>query len=217
MYRIYALVNNLTNEIFYVGHSTQKYICKRKGNHIEDARNNVKTHKKNLYIRACNYQITLKVLEECEGTKEQAYPREQFYMDLYKPCCNLSPARNKPPNMGGWNKTIFPNEMYDLLGTMPDYKLAEKFNSNKHTISRIRKEKNIKSYAEQTGNDGRRKKGIAKGTVKGFYTKVKPEFDKLIGTMPDRELALLASVGHSCIYKRRNSLKIKPFGRHGKR
>lgn len=49
MYRIYALINNLNQEIFYIGQSKQKYICKRKANHIEDAKNNVKTHKKNIY------------------------------------------------------------------------------------------------------------------------------------------------------------------------
>ena len=218
MYRIYALINNLNQEIFYIGQSKQKYICKRKANHIEDAKNNVKTHKKNIYIRACDYQITLKVLEEINGNLEDAYLREQYYIDLYKPCCNISRAKTTPPKMGGYNKTIFPLELYNLLGTMPDYILAEKFNSNKRTIARIRKEKGIKSYAEQTGNNGRHKVGEAKGTVKGFYTKFTPEMDALLGTMSDKKLSEIINLSCAAIFKRRKRLNINSFGNnHGRK
>jgi hypothetical protein len=67
----------------------------------------------------------------------------------------ISKGRNsKPPLMAGWNTTQFSNEDLKLFGTMPDYRLAEKLNTNKKTIGRIRKKIGIKSYAQQTGKFG---------------------------------------------------------------
>lgn len=45
-----------------------------------------------------------------------------------------------------------------LLGTMPDYRLAEKMGCNKRSVFRKRRELGIKSYGELTGNNGKFKK-----------------------------------------------------------
>ena len=58
----------------------------------------------------------------------------------------------------GWNRKEFSQEIISKLGTMPDYKLAKIADTNKTTMARIRKNLGIKSYAEETGNDGRFKK-----------------------------------------------------------
>lgn len=45
-------------------------------------------------------------------------------------------------------------ENLSLLGTMPDYRLAQKMGCNKKSVMEKRRECGIKSYAEQTGNTG---------------------------------------------------------------
>lgn len=59
-----------------------------------------------------------------------------------------------PPKMGGWNKKTFDQSILDLLGKMPDYKLAQIAKTNKYTIARLRKKRSIQSFAETTGNNG---------------------------------------------------------------
>jgi hypothetical protein len=73
------------------------------------------------------------------------------------PCGNLK--KPIPPPMGGWNKIELSQEIIDLLGTEPDYKIGERFGLSKRTIARARRERGIASYAERTGNNGKRKKG----------------------------------------------------------
>ena len=73
-------------------------------------------------------------------------------------CGNREELRKIPP-MGGWNKIKLPQDIIDKLGTMPDYKLAEIAGVGKKCIARNRKALEIKSYAEQTGNDGKAKQG----------------------------------------------------------
>ena len=58
----------------------------------------------------------------------------------------------------GWNRIELPQEIIGLLGCEPDYKLAEKAGCTKGVIARERKERRIKPYSEQTGNNGRFKK-----------------------------------------------------------
>jgi len=74
------------------------------------------------------------------------------------------PATTKPQRvvivnkLGGWNRIELPADCIAMLGTMPDYKVAEVFSVSKPRISRERRARGIKSYAEQTGNDGRIRK-----------------------------------------------------------
>lgn len=74
------------------------------------------------------------------------------------------PATAKPQRvvvvnkLGGWNRIELPANCIAILGTMPDYKIAESFGVSKHRIARERTARGIKSYAEQTGNDGRIRK-----------------------------------------------------------
>lgn len=73
----------------------------------------------------------------------------------------ISKGRNsKPPPMGGHNKLDLSKEIIDLMGTMPDYKIAEKYNLCKTVIARRRKALSIPSYAEKTGNTGKFFKGM---------------------------------------------------------
>lgn len=69
-------------------------------------------------------------------------------------------TRNTPPPlMGGHNKITLSEDIINLLGKMPDAKLAKLANCSKPVINRARLARNIKSYAETTGNDGKIKKG----------------------------------------------------------
>lgn len=159
-FRVYALVNPMDKSIFYVGSSFQKYTCKRKANHLEEARKGMITKKCEI-IRELNFNIDLIELFKGHGNLKNQLDKEQEFIELYKPIGNIVGAYSIPPPMGGHNKTYFTEEDLVLLGTMPDYKLAEKLNSNKYTIARIRRERNILSYAKFTGNNGKIKFGEA--------------------------------------------------------
>lgn len=63
------------------------------------------------------------------------------------------------PGERPWNQKDLPQWVIDALGTMPDYKLAEKAGVSKPVIARLRRLKGIESYAKQTGNNGQIKKG----------------------------------------------------------
>lgn len=60
-----------------------------------------------------------------------------------------------PPNMGGWNRRPLPDDVVSLLGTMPDYRLAEIAGVNKTLIRRARTSLGIPSHAETSGSNGR--------------------------------------------------------------
>lgn len=56
-----------------------------------------------------------------------------------------------PPAMGGHNRLDLPREVIELLGTMPDYKLAELAGCDKSVMSRLRKKMGIGCYAKAAG------------------------------------------------------------------
>lgn len=64
-----------------------------------------------------------------------------------------------PPNRKGVRFFFFPEAHLPLLGTMPDYKLAEQINLTKCQVARERKRRGILSYATTSGNDGKYKLG----------------------------------------------------------
>lgn len=84
--------------------------------------------------------------------KAVSYYREQLGIPA-----SFDRSRNKPPPpMGGHNKIKFDES---ILGTLPDYKIAEKFGVDKSCVARRRRALGIKSYADSTGNNGTIKKG----------------------------------------------------------
>lgn len=73
---------------------------------------------------------------------------------------SMSRANNvRPPNMGGWNRKELSPEIIALLGSAPDYIIAEKCGVSKFKIARERSIRGIESYAYKTGNNGRIKLG----------------------------------------------------------
>lgn len=64
-----------------------------------------------------------------------------------------------PPPMGGWNKITIPDAVIERLGTVPDKALAREIGADKSVIASARKARGIPSFAAQTGNDGRIRKG----------------------------------------------------------
>lgn len=159
MYKVYGLKNNKTEKIFYIGLTKQKYVSKRKSQHIERAKEGKRKTKVYQMIRELNFKISYTVLEEFKGDQESAWEKEQNWINKLNPVGNTSPAKTIPPKMGGHNRKELPFEIIEQLGTMPDYKLAEKAGVSKRTILRKRQRFGVKSYAEQTGNDGKIKKG----------------------------------------------------------
>lgn len=159
MYKIYGLTDLKTGKIFYIGCTKQKYICKRKGNHVERAKEGKRTA--NLYklIRKLNFEIGYVVLEEFQGNKLDSLEKEQEWIEKIKPKGNTQSAKGEPPFMAGHNRIELKEEIIKKLGTIPDYELAEIARVGKKKIMTERHKRGIKSYAETTGNDGKIKKG----------------------------------------------------------
>jgi len=68
-----------------------------------------------------------------------------------------------PPEMGGWNKTEVPQECLDLLGKMPDKKLAEKFGISSFVVKNRRCDLQIPAFG--------------KSEFKRVYRKSNPAFE----------------------------------------
>ncbi len=64
-----------------------------------------------------------------------------------------------PPPMGGHNRIELPEHIISRLGTAPDYILGNEIGVAKTVIARVRRARNIKPYAEVTGNTGQFKEG----------------------------------------------------------
>ncbi len=82
----------------------------------------------------------------CER-KTVAYRREILGIP---PSFDLSDMKPPPP-MGGHNKIDFPPHIIELLGTMPDYKVAEIAGCTKAPIMRLRNTLGIDCYAKAAG------------------------------------------------------------------
>lgn len=61
--------------------------------------------------------------------------------------------------MAGHNRIDVPAAFIPALGTMPDHQLADRLGVSKHTVGRWRRARDIPSFAEATGNDGRFRSG----------------------------------------------------------
>jgi hypothetical protein len=158
MYKIYYLYELGKQDIAkYIGCSKQKYLCKRKAQHIEKAINN---NKKDLWIRSINYNIGIQLIEDNIETLETAQIREDFYINKFKATItNTTGAKSIPPYMAGHNYIKLPERFISELGTMPDYLLAKKYGVCKPKIRRERIKRKIISYADITGNNGQYKAG----------------------------------------------------------
>jgi hypothetical protein len=64
-----------------------------------------------------------------------------------------------PPANAGWNAIRLPPEIIDLLGTVSDQCLADRAGVSKKRIMRERHDRQLPSYADLTGNDGRIRSG----------------------------------------------------------
>jgi len=75
------------------------------------------------------------------------------YQDNAQDCLKKGRA-SRPPDNSEKQRFKFSEEVIKLFGTMPDYKIAEIAKTNKSTVAKRRRRLGIKSYAEQTGNNG---------------------------------------------------------------
>lgn len=93
------------------------------------------------------------VIAEMLGVTRKAVTYRRKVLGIHAGC---SRERNKPPpRMAGHNKIEIPQWVIDLMGSMPDYLLAEKSGINKKTLNRERRRRFIASYADRTGNTGK--------------------------------------------------------------
>ena len=91
--KIYFLLNNITNEIFYIG-STIRPLQKRFKEHQKrsmDQKYKEYHHKKYKYMRKYGISnISIYLLEECDcHCKYELLYREHHWIRLLKPSCNV--------------------------------------------------------------------------------------------------------------------------------
>lgn len=98
-----------------------------------------------------------------------------------------------------------PSHLIAELGTKPDYRLAQENGVSKFVVARARREAGIPSYAERTGNDGR----IDSDRATQRRKPLAEEIERLLGTIPDYQVAKLASRSVISIKNYRRSLSIK--------
>jgi hypothetical protein len=97
------------------------------------------------------------IIAEQIGTsrKSVTYRREKLGIPA-----SFDRTRNTPPPyMGGHNRIALSEEIIAQLGTMPDYQLAKKAKVSKEKIMRERYLRNVPSFSDSTGNNGKFKKG----------------------------------------------------------
>lgn len=116
-----------------------------------------------------------------------------------------------------------------LMGTLPDWKVAEIAGSTPSIVGRYRRKHNIPAYegykfgvGQEPPRKGQRKAKSAtqtndKSAEPGSRSKLAPYHD-LIGQVPDKEIAALAGVSTEGVrmYRRRHDIKLS-FRRVGKR
>jgi len=207
MYKIYALVENKSGEIFYIGRTKQD-VRQRFRAHKNRASLNEPTEKDNL-IRLYKFDISCTVLDSFDNYLEAKH-KEQYFIDLYKPRGNSRIANSISPKLKN-NVIEFSQEMLNELGKIADYKFAEKYKISKTATAIKRKKLNIPDYASSTGNNGKFSIGGDYGRPIGYYRKFKPEDVKLLGTMTDKSLALLLGLHKDTIRRERVAQKIQPF------
>lgn len=156
--KIYGLICPKSGLVRYVG-TTKRYLSERLWRHLNPPKKY--NDRKQKWINSLKKEgLSPKIILIEETTKTKQLDRESYWIDFYKwnDLFNMNSGGNKPPEMAGHNRIKLSDEFIEKLGKMPDYKLAEIVGVSKRTIQRNRTARGIKSYSEQTGNDGKFKK-----------------------------------------------------------
>lgn len=207
MYSIYALKNNLTEEIFYVGR-TSTTLNLRKQRHKARAKNQ-ESGLKNEYLRKINYEFSIFLLETVDDI-EKAYEKENYFIEFYNTPTNEKKAGKISQRFKNL-KIQWSDEMINQLGTMPDYIFARKFNISKAVTIKNRKELGISSYAEKTGNFGTFKKGNIPSPLARQERFIKENDVHILGKMTDKEAAKILGVCLQTVFQERKRRGIKDF------
>lgn len=175
-YMIYALVDPRTDMVRYVGLTSQKYLSDRFDRHLDDWRS---FSPKGLWISELldlNMRPVICLLDDLgDVSAECAYQAELDWINFYRSFLPVALTNCDQVGSAGdfsnllkwrlqthswWNESStlparIPDWAVALLGTMPDYKLAERVGCSKKTIMRARHFLGVASYADTTGNSGR--------------------------------------------------------------
>jgi hypothetical protein len=151
------------------------------------------------------------IAEQMGCTRESVtYRREKLGI----PRCPQQNFGGVVGKMGGWNKKVLAPDIIEMLGKMPDYRLAELAGVSKAAIAHARKERGILSYGEATGNDGKVKLGDVpkrwrdRSFVVSSSSDLPDEIVSQLGKVPDSELAVKVGVTFGTIARWRRNLGI---------
>ena len=151
--KVYGLRCPIDQKIVYVG-VTKRYLSERLWRHLNPTKKDKSKKVQWIdHLKSQGLSPTIHLLERVEDNDPDRAEAE--WIEILCPVYNSNKGGNAPPNMAGWNKKEVPDQVIKELGTLPDYKLAKKYNLSRDVISRRRRLLGIPSYAEQTGHDGK--------------------------------------------------------------
>ena len=127
-YKIYALVEPLTNKEFYIGHTQQKNINVRLSGHIADVKKhcNKNIHKERKINKILNEDLKhiIRVLEDNITTLELTKQRERYWISYYRELlgknklCNISDG-------GDWNPVTDSINKDEIVKKLSPTKIAQ--------------------------------------------------------------------------------------------
>lgn len=189
---IYGLTNKETGEVRYVGR-TDDTLARRLNGHRSQARTERKNSRVAKWIRQLEPENVGIVELEREAKNEAA--AEVWWMDYleFLGCDLLNVVRYELPNIGPDGIDVT-DEMEEMMGTVPDRKVAEEFEVSEAVIYKYRRRFGIEGWDPKI--------------------ELPKECIEQLGEKPDGELAEEFEVAEMTISRRRYEGGIDPYYRH---
>lgn len=197
---VYVYIHPEKGTPVYVGKGTGK----RYKSHLSKSSNKILEHKMKFWRKAygsIDYYIYRDNLTEDEALKLE----EELISEWGTVVDNTGYLYNISKGGKGNSKFVFDEYFYKRLGKVTDTSLAEEYGASRSNISHIRRGLGINkcpdkpNYKPPPNNGGWNKKELTEGTI------------KLLGKMPDHELASISGCSKAVITRTRRNLSIKSF------
>ena len=194
--RIYALIDPESEQPFYVGRTSMS-LSRRFFAHISSAKTSdspKSTKIRSILQKNLRPKITLLEEKTCSNAHEVVSLEDCWIRTISQKYTLQNKGKATNGKIAGSCNLIFPSENINLLGSMPDSKLAKLTGINIGTIKNKRNSLGIPSFSRQRSTGDWTESNLA-----------------LLGTMPDTELARKMGRTQHIVERKRNSLGIPAY------
>lgn len=186
---IYGLTNKETGKVRYVGRTSRK-LNVRMNSHGTDARTGRRDSPVAKWIRKINpSSIDIILLEKDAENDAKAEVWWMEYMEFLG-CNLLNEIRHELP-LGDQDGIDVTSEMKEMMGSVPDTEIAEKFEISKNTVYKHRRRLEIEGWSSKI--------------------ELPKECIEQLGEKPDAKLAEEFNKNRSVVRRRREERGIDPF------